>query len=52
MSSLKYRYLENLNFDTQQLATLRQLGEYRGKQILYTKQSPEILESLQETARI
>jgi Fic family protein len=52
MSSLKYRHLDNLSFDTQQIATLRELGEYRGKQILYSKQSPEILKSLQETARI
>mgnify|MGYP001567300999 CR=1 FL=1 len=52
MSSLKSPYLEQLKFDSNQLATLRELGEYRGKQILYSKQSPEVLESLQETARI
>jgi Fic family protein len=52
MSSLKKEYLEALKFDSTQLATLRELGEYRGKQTLYSKQSPEILESLQETARV
>ncbi len=52
MASLKSKYLEELKFDSAQLATLRELGEYRGKQILYSKQSPEALKSLQETARI
>lgn len=41
-----------LKFDSNQLASLREIGEFRGKQILYSKQSPEALESLQETARI
>jgi Fic family protein len=52
MSSLKSSYLERLNFNSSQLATLRELGEYRGKQALYSKQSPEALESLQQTARV
>ncbi len=52
MSSLKYRHLDNFKFDAQKLATIRELGDYRGKQILYSKQSHEILESLQKTARI
>jgi Fic family protein len=52
MSSLKKAYLEALKFDSNQLATLRELGEYRGKQALYSKQSPEVLESLQDAARI
>ncbi|MDZ4676372.1 MAG: Fic family protein [Oligoflexia bacterium] len=52
MASLKTNYLDELKFDSTQLATLRQLGEYRGKQILYSKQSPEALESLQETAKV
>ncbi len=52
MSSLKLAFLDTLKFDSKQLATLRELGEYRGKQALYSKQSPEALESLQETAKI
>jgi Fic family protein len=52
MPSLKSSYLDRLQFNSAQLATLRELGEYRGKQILYSKQSPEALESLQETARV
>lgn len=35
MHSLTPDYLAKLRFDTQQLATLRALGEYRGKQLLY-----------------
>lgn len=52
MSSLKAKYLAALKFESSQLATLRELREYRGKQALYSKQSPEALESLQETARV
>lgn len=52
MSSLKAKYLAVLKFESSQLATLRELGEYRGKQALYSKQSPEALESLQKTARV
>lgn len=52
MSSLKAKYLAALKFESSQLATLRELGEYRGKQALYSKQSPDALESLQETARV
>ena len=43
MHSLSPDYLARLRFDTQQLATLRALGEYRGKQRLYIAQSPEVL---------
>ena len=43
-------YLAKLRFDTQQLATLRALGEYRGKQQLYVAQSPEVLSDLRQVA--
>jgi len=29
---------------------LRALGEYRGRQVLYAEQSPEVLEALREAA--
>ena len=35
MQSLSPDYLAKLRFDAQQLATLRALGEYRGKQQLF-----------------
>lgn len=43
MHSLLPDYLAKPRFDAQQLATLRALGEYRGKQQLYVAQSPEVL---------
>lgn len=50
MHSLSPDYLARLRFDTQQLATLRALGEYRGKQRLYVAQSPEVLSDLRQVA--
>ena len=50
MHSLTPDYLAKLRFDTQQLATLRALGEYRGKQLLYVAQSPEVLSDLRQVA--
>ncbi len=52
MSSLNANYLDKLSFTAQQLSTLRSLGECRGKQALFFKQSPEVLESLQLVAKI
>jgi Fic family protein len=48
--SLTPDYLAKLRFGTQQLATLRALGEYRGKQRLYVAQSPEVLSDLRQVA--
>lgn len=50
MHSLLPEYLAKLRFDAQQLATLRALGEYRGKQQLFVAQSPEVLSGLQQVA--
>jgi Fic family protein len=50
MHSLLPDYLAKLRFDTQQLAMLRALGEYRGKQQLYVSQSPEVLSDLRQVA--
>lgn len=52
MHSLTPDYLAKLRFDTQQLATLRALGEYRGKQLLFVAQSPEVLSDLRQVAVI
>lgn len=52
MQSLTPAYLAELRFDTKQLATLRALGEYRGKQRLYIAQSPEVLADLRQVAMI
>jgi hypothetical protein len=40
MSSLKIEYLNDLTFTSEQISTLRSLGEYRGKQALFFKQLP------------
>lgn len=50
MHSLTPDYIAKLRFDAQQLATLRALGEYRGKQRLYVAQSPEVLSDLRQVA--
>ncbi|WP_075883835.1 Fic family protein [Candidatus Protochlamydia sp. W-9] len=52
MHSLSLSYLNSLRFSEEHLSTLRLLGEYRGKQALYFKQSPEILKNLQQVAAI
>lgn len=50
MQSLSPDYLAKLRFDARQLATLRALGEYRGKQQLFVAQSPEVLSDLRQVA--
>lgn len=50
MHSLMPAYLAKLRFDALQLATLRALGEYRGKQQLFVSQSPEVLSGLRQVA--
>ncbi len=46
MNSLDIHYLESLTFESEQLSTLRRVGEYLGKQELFFQQTPEILETL------
>lgn len=50
MHSLSPDYLAKLRFDTRQLASMRALGEYRGKQQLFVAQSPEVLGDLRQIA--
>lgn len=50
MHSLTPEYLAALRFDGTQVATLRTLGEYQGKQKLYVAQSPEALDGLRQIA--
>ena len=52
MHSLEEAFLARLTFDATELATLRQLGEYRGKQVLFFQQSPEFLKTLRRVATI
>jgi Fic family protein len=50
MRSLAPAFLSALRYDGLQLATLRALGEYQGKQKLYAMQSPETLADLRQVA--
>lgn len=52
MRSLTDSYLDALAFTAKQASTIRALGEYRGKQKLYKRQSPEMLNGLRALARI
>lgn len=52
LSSFDPIYLERLRFSAEQAATLRALGQFRGRQDLFRKQAPEVLAALRETAVI
>jgi len=52
MNSLSLDYIDKLTFTAEQIGMLRALGEYRGKQALFFKQSPEALKGLQLVAKI
>lgn len=50
MPSLAPDFLAALRYDSLQVATLRALGEYQGKQQFYAAQSPEALADLRQIA--
>lgn len=52
MHSLAPAFLSSLRFDGLQMATLRTIGEYQGKQQLFFTQSPEVLSGLRQIAVI
>ena len=52
MNSLTNTYLERLKFTPAHIASFRALGEYRGKQELFTRRSPEALTSLRKLAMV
>lgn len=52
MTSIAEDYLKSLQFSQKQGAALRAIGEHRGRQDLFIKQSPEVLESLKQVAII
>jgi len=52
LHSFTPEYLARLRFDANQAATLRAIGEYRGKQELFYRQAPEVLKRLREIAVI
>ena len=52
MHSLQPGFLDRLSFQGEQIATLRQLGESRGRQALFTRQMPEVLDALRQVATV
>jgi len=52
LKSLNPDYLENIVFSAPQMATLQKLGEHKGKQDLFTQQTPEVLKSMKQVALI
>ena len=52
MHSLSRKFLDDLRFSASDLKSLQALAEYRGKQELFSRQSPQVLESLRQVAMI
>jgi len=52
MRSLTIEFLNRLNLTPEQGSALTKIGEYKGKQELFTQQTPEALETLKQTAII
>jgi len=52
MKSLDIRYLSRLQFSADQAASLKRIGESKGRQDLFFRQTPEVLKTLRQTAII
>lgn len=52
MKSFEKKYVKALTFSATTVSNLRAIGEYKGKEELYSKQSPDALEKLLESAVI
>lgn len=52
MNSFEKNYLERLPITHNLLQTVRLLGEYKGKQEMFSRQTPQILETLRQAAII
>ncbi len=52
MHSLDIRYLDSLKFLARHASTIAKIGEFKGKQELFTQQTPETLNTLVELAKI
>jgi len=52
MNSLDIRYLNRLHFSADQAASLKRIGESKGRQDLFVRQTPQVLETLKATAII
>jgi Fic family protein len=52
MRSFEHGYLYETPLSHSLLMTMRALGEFRGRQVLYIRQSPEVLETLRRAAMV
>lgn len=52
MRSLTPAFLDELRFSTAHGATLRKIGEHKGRQALFERQTPEVLETLKQVALV
>lgn len=52
MRSLNLKYLEAIRLTAMQASSLKAIGEFKGKQALFARQTPELLESLKRVAQI
>ena len=52
MRSFEHNYLFDTPLSHALLMAVRSLGEFRGRQVLYSEQSPEILETLRRVAMV
>ena len=52
MKSFEFDYYLDTALDHDSLKTIRTIGEYRGREVLFKNQTPEVLESLRKTTII
>jgi len=52
MKSLELKKINSLTFDRETVSSIKRIGEFKGKQELFYKQSPEVLKCLVENAKI
>jgi Fic family protein len=52
MPSLNLNFLESIRLSPSQASTLQKIGEYKGKQALFARQTPEILQALKQLAQV
>jgi len=52
MNTLQSKFLQNIVFTADDASTIQKIGEFKGKQGLFTQQTPEILDSLKQAAII
>jgi Fic family protein len=52
MKTLQPNYLKKIAFTAEDASSIQKIGEYKGKQALFSQQTPEILDSLRQVAII